>query len=1155
MVMPCLRIRGRLASLVDGSLDRANREEFAAHIRDCGACRAEYESLRSLRAELSSLPSPGSSLPPSFADSVMRSVRGISSAADAGSPSIMRGRRRLSGRAIAWAATTAAAAALLLTAAWWLSARGAVPSALLVRNGGATLIAHGSSERIASPGDRLCAGDTVLSLPGDHARIELEGGLSVDLAPASAARLEPSAEAAGGAITLLLGAAKISSSGSASRPWRVLAGDLEVRSTTGAEGIVRVTYFSSLDSSDDRARKTPVALALDGATSQQLAPSRIEISTISGSLHVSRRAGAPAESDAASPLRGQVIDLLAGRSLSWRGDHSAPESIVLANAPPSLDENGIASEEPAGLAHALRGARSPAGVRRGLETALLAGPVADAAEALTLLGSVESVPLIESAFQRGPDPVDEDVYFACLDALARLKPGNRLVLNAMARAARSFHRGKDPAGASSLTPSSDLKSPRWALAAVESALSDDDEVGRSAAVIAAFDAERLGEARRAFGQRLTSAGIRAVGVLRDASFVPFLTSIALDATAERTLRQDALCALGQLGSRAGTPALVHILSDENVSEIRAWAAFALTGYADPAAIPELVRSLQSGQTVQEKNNAAIALRSFPGEPQSGEALRAAASAASTTPGTIIEQVLLSLQIRREQESIPVIRELLADARGPIRAAAVRAALVLPDRSYLPLLSSIERDAEEDPMLRSEALEALGALGAIGGPVAEEAVLAALDDKEPLVGDAAVSALNYLWSPTVESALLSRAEAADPMRTPSILSALGSHATKTAQPENLVRVISTHLSSPQPDMRRAAVSALGFCRTQGAAEAVQPLLKDADPGVAEAAAKALVRLGSPEGWSAIDRALTDSPSDRPALMVALATIDETVEPGSPFAPAALEAARRLLATESGDALFLAVRIVDLLTLDPADRERALEPLVSDSDPDPWVRWAALVGISRGRSVDPRLIKLVTGPDIPERLEYRLGLPAEAATPDAIFRASDQTLKTRHLSEPERKQAGKAPSKYRPVFAGLPAAEFETLRDLLESLRRRIDRLSAVLIDRLEMSPSAGGRLQAAEWLGELPSPKAARALLGALRDTAPVVRDASRAALVRFADGRSDVSTLREPTDARSLAAWDLAIESLDWARDAHDLGAIQALQRLSIRIDSAEASR
>ncbi len=57
--------REQLSALLDNELNEQEREQLAAHLRTCSACRAELESMRRARALVRALPQPA--LPRSFA--------------------------------------------------------------------------------------------------------------------------------------------------------------------------------------------------------------------------------------------------------------------------------------------------------------------------------------------------------------------------------------------------------------------------------------------------------------------------------------------------------------------------------------------------------------------------------------------------------------------------------------------------------------------------------------------------------------------------------------------------------------------------------------------------------------------------------------------------------------------------------------------------------------------------------------------------------------------------------------------------------------------------------------------------------------------------------------------------------------------------------
>lgn len=94
----CPDMEERLHDLVDGEIDAAGRAEAERHIESCGACRAEVEAVRALRARAAALP------------------RSIEPASDLWTG--IRARLPREGRVPAWRRPAAlAAAAVLLVAA------------------------------------------------------------------------------------------------------------------------------------------------------------------------------------------------------------------------------------------------------------------------------------------------------------------------------------------------------------------------------------------------------------------------------------------------------------------------------------------------------------------------------------------------------------------------------------------------------------------------------------------------------------------------------------------------------------------------------------------------------------------------------------------------------------------------------------------------------------------------------------------------------------------------------------------------------------------------------------------------------------------------------------------------------------------------------
>ena len=169
-------------------------------------------------------------------------------------------------------------------------------------------------------------------------------------------------------------------------------------------------------------------------------------------------------------------------------------------------------------------------------------------------------------------------------------------------------------------------------------------------------------------------------------------------------------ALGWLGmeARESVPALMPLLRDEH-DEVRAAAAGALGGIADPIAVPALIAALDD-KNDDVRTGAAIAL---------GEI---GAPAEAAVPVLIHRSKVVKIVMNRELKSIirglggigtpdvvPVLTEALKDSSALIRLTAVRALGDTGDPIAVPALIAALGDKNDD--VRTGAAIALGEIGA------------------------------------------------------------------------------------------------------------------------------------------------------------------------------------------------------------------------------------------------------------------------------------------------------------------------------------------------------------------------------------------------------------------------------------------------------------
>jgi anti-sigma factor RsiW len=75
--MKCRYVRGRLQPLVDGALTEAEAAAIGHHLRDCAACRAEFDGLRLIDGALAG--EPPVEPPPHMREAIVQRARARSS--------------------------------------------------------------------------------------------------------------------------------------------------------------------------------------------------------------------------------------------------------------------------------------------------------------------------------------------------------------------------------------------------------------------------------------------------------------------------------------------------------------------------------------------------------------------------------------------------------------------------------------------------------------------------------------------------------------------------------------------------------------------------------------------------------------------------------------------------------------------------------------------------------------------------------------------------------------------------------------------------------------------------------------------------------------------------------------------------------------------
>ena len=181
------------------------------------------------------------------------------------------------------------------------------------------------------------------------------------------------------------------------------------------------------------------------------------------------------------------------------------------------------------------------------------------------------------------------------------------------------------------------------------------------------------------------------------------------------VRERVALALGRIGDRQATPALIETMQRDRLDAVRRMAAFALGEIEDPAAIAPLLKVLDDRSSSPAlRARAAEALGKIPGLPDRGaiaqalvRQLPAASQVLTNEQSSLASLVITALMRVRAEEAIGPLAAMLGAERAEIRADAANALarIRLPLAEKLPvLISSLD---DPDPDVRANVARALG----------------------------------------------------------------------------------------------------------------------------------------------------------------------------------------------------------------------------------------------------------------------------------------------------------------------------------------------------------------------------------------------------------------------------------------------------------------
>ncbi|HET7696522.1 MAG TPA: HEAT repeat domain-containing protein [Vicinamibacterales bacterium] len=389
----------------------------------------------------------------------------------------------------------------------------------------------------------------------------------------------------------------------------------------------------------------------------------------------------------------------------------------------------------------------------------------------------------------------------------------------------------------------------------------------------------------------------ALGLLADKSAIPALTAALQDP--EPRVRGRAAEALGLIGDTGSAAAVGDMVS----AYVKAGAIAALSPDDERWPVTPEADAVRLGLF------ALVRQKAF--EPLTAAIVDGSGRVSGWWP------VAYALQRIGDPRAVPALKQLIATPGRYTRAFAARGLGAYRDVSSVPALRAMIDEARGDVGVTVSAVRALAQIGAPDGAQAILALLSA-ERVDPNLRLEAVAALGTLKSadalpyildlvtddwPTLRAAAIRAAAAIDPEGLPTLLSGMepdphwivraaiadvlgslpGELAILRLRPmledqdkrvvapviDSLVRVkapgldavLMTHLKNPDPGVRSAAARAIGRLRPAGGAAALRDAYRASqDPALSDArlaALEALVRYGAGEALETVKSALADS----------------------------------------------------------------------------------------------------------------------------------------------------------------------------------------------------------------------------------------------------------------------------------------------------------
>ncbi|MBN1426647.1 HEAT repeat domain-containing protein [Candidatus Fermentibacteria bacterium] len=303
-----------------------------------------------------------------------------------------------------------------------------------------------------------------------------------------------------------------------------------------------------------------------------------------------------------------------------------------------------------------------------------------------------------------------------------------------------------------------------------------------------------------------------------------------------TVREDAIGYLGAIADPRSVEVLLERLEDQYWSTKLA-AARALARIGDLTTAPALLHAyLHESTLLAEPFRKELV--SLWGKPRTTELLPYLESSNDTLRQRAAELLALSTDPPALRALVPLLRDPLC----PLRAQAVKAIESLGGTETADLLAALRDSCE------AVRVAAAGAVGRLRMRPAVPLLLKLLESDAVKARVAAIDALGHLGGPAADSALVAALRDQDSGTLTHVLEAL--MAAKTPVPPE---ALSPFLGSADRSIRSKATLVLNNSKGNGALSALERMLQDRRPAVAQAAARALGIRGGDDAVDLLARA--------------------------------------------------------------------------------------------------------------------------------------------------------------------------------------------------------------------------------------------------------------------------------------------------------------